>query len=99
ERTHRLRLAVRPGNRSAPTDAAVAFGDGESRLRAVDTDLRRHGEHVLELARMQPRTESGVITVGAVGEHRRKRNLPGRRLLDQPARQLRLRLEAERRGD
>ena len=48
---------------------------------------------------MQPRAESGVIAIGAVGKQRRRRQLPSRRPLDQRRGELRLRLEDDAGGD
>src|SRR5262249_58191078 len=90
ERAHRLWLPVGSGDRPTPPDTAPSFRHREGRLRPIDTDLGRDGEHVLKLARMQPRPKRAVVAVGAVGEDRRVRDLPARRLLDQSVRQPRL---------
>ncbi len=82
-----------------PAGRAVALRHREARAGRVDARLDTDREHVLELELEQACSEVGVVAVGPIGEDRRQRDLPARRLLDQGSGERRLRLELDRGRD
>ena len=99
QRPDRLGRSVGLGASARPARLAFALGDLEGDLGREHRDLWADREHVLAARGVKAAAQAGVLSVGAVAQHRRGGNRPTGGALDQLDSQLGLGLESDVVGD